>query len=209
MFGGFVVKEARHKNQTNSLSIMKDSFKNDPRTLMRLAREGNKEAFGRLYELYFVPVFRYVYFRVRNKEETEDLVQTVFLKAYRATSGFRETGKPPLAYFFTIAINTVIDHWRKKKEVALNDPEKTFSKLVDDTQNLQEKAEKELNSEILQKAIARLSEEQQKVITLKFISGLSNKEIAEIISKTEEAVRQIQCRGIKALREYLKDSEIL
>ncbi len=208
MFGGFVVKEARHKNQTNSLSIMKDSFKNDPRILMRLAKEGDKEAFGRLYELYFVPVFRYVYFRVRNKEETQDLVQTVFLKAFKAVSGFREMGKPPLAYFFAIAMNAVKDHWKKKKELAL-DLDEVLNKVADDNQHLQEKIEKELNSEILQKAIARLSEEQQKVITLKFISGLSNKEIAEIISKTEEAVRQIQCRGIKALREYLKDSEIL
>ena len=87
----------------------------DAKELMRLAKDGDSEAFGLLYSKYFVPVFRYIYLRLKNKEEAEDLAQTVFLRVYKSLTRFRDQGKEPLAYFFTIARNAIIDYWRKKK----------------------------------------------------------------------------------------------
>ena len=90
----------------------------DPWLLMKLAKEGESEAFSQLYELYFVPVFRYIFFRVQQKETAEDLTQTVFLKAYKAAERFPTEGKNPLAYFFAIAKNTTKDYYRKKKDIS-------------------------------------------------------------------------------------------
>lgn len=119
-----------------------DNLQNDPKILMQLAKSGDAEAFGRLYELYFIPVFRYIYFRVKDKEETNDLTQTVFLKVFCSLPNFKGQNKSPLAYFFTVSRNTVIDHWRAKKEIRLDDPESVFEKIPDKANSPLELAEK-------------------------------------------------------------------
>ena len=179
-----------------------ESEENDPRALMRLAKEGDSRAFNKLYRLYFTPIFRYIYFRVKTKETAEDLAQEVFLKVYRSLAVFKATKASPLAYFFTVARNTVIDYWKKKKDILTDDLE-SF-KAVDKAKNPAEMADIKIAGETLQKAVKKLTEEQQEVIVMKFISDLPNKEIANLLSKTEEAVRQIQCRALKALRQELK-----
>lgn len=186
-----------------------DDFQNDPKILMRLAKAGDAEAFGRLYELYFTPVFRYIYFRIKNKEEANDLVQTVFLKVFRSILNFSEQNKSPLAYFFTVARNTVIDHWRTKKEVLLDDSESVFGQIPDKTNIPSELIEKKETNQAVHRAIKQLTDDQQEVIALKFINGMPNKEIAALLGKTEEAVRQLQCRAIKALRQILKNQDLI
>ena len=181
------------------------SAKEDPRLLMRQAKEGNGEAFGKLYELYFVPIFRYIYFRVQNKEETEDLTQTVFVKVYKAIPRFQERDASPLAYFFAVARNTMTDYWRKKKPMPLY--ESFEHTLHDDASenplSLSEQHDKERG---VMGALNQLGEEQREVILLKFMNGFRNREIAALLDKSEEAVRQLQCRALKKLRAELGNS---
>lgn len=198
-----------HKCEFISLSIMEDDFQNDPKVLIQLAKSGDTEAFGRLYELYFAPVFRYIYFRVKNKEEANDLVQTVFLKVFHSLSNFREQNKSPLAYFFTVARNAVIDRWRAKKEVLLDDPESVLGQIPDKANSPLELVEKEETSQVVRRAIKQLADDQQEVIVLKFINEMPNKEIASLLGKTEEAVRQLQCRALRALRQILKNQNLI
>jgi RNA polymerase sigma-70 factor (ECF subfamily) len=179
-----------------------DRIKN-PSDLMRRAKAGDEEAFALLYKEYFTPVYRYVYFRVRSKHEAEDLTQSVFVKAYEAIDRFEERGKNPLAYFFTIARNTVINHWRKKKEVATGELETLQGRATDLQHNPHELIDDHESVQAIKRGLAALTEEQSEVITMKFLSELSNKEIAEALGKTEEAVRQLQCRGLRALRKNL------
>ena len=172
---------------------------------MRLAKEGSEEAFGLLYDLYFVPVYRYIYFRVKNRQEAEDLTQAVFVKAFENVGGFEERGRAPLAYFFTAARNTVINYWRKKKEESLDALREvqgdTFPATSGDPREAAERSE---TGNMLRQALKNLTEEQQEVITMRFISELSNKEIAELLGKSEDAIRQLQSRGLRELRKYLK-----
>lgn len=179
----------------------------DPRALIILAKEGNKEAFSDLYELYFVPVFRYIYHRVGSREEAEDLAQTVFLKVYNSIYRFEEKGKSPLAYFFTVARNTVIDHARKKKEITVDDLEQVSPGALNIEKDIHESIDREKNLTLIKEAMEDLTEEQREIVSLKFISGLSNMEIAEMIGKNEGAVRQLQCRALKALRGRLTISD--
>lgn len=159
-----------------------------------------KPDFDYIYKNYFTPLFCYILCQTKNRETAEDLVQTVFLKALRQKNS---KGFPPLPYFFTIARNTVIDYWKKKKEITMDISGITFSSLFDEKENLQEKLEKEFEKKNLQKALETLSYEQKEILTLRFINDLSNKEISAMLGKTEEAIRQIQYRGIKKLRSLI------
>ena len=184
-----------------------NNLKIDPKALMRLAKGGDSEAFNCLYELYFVPVFRYISLRVKNKEEAEDLTQNVFLKVYRSIPDFQEQNKPPLAYFFTIARNTLIDSWRKKKDSTVN--LEAISETPDPGANPQESTEKRVAAQAIRQIIQNLTEDQREVIILKFINEMPNNEIARLLEKSEDAIRQLQCRALKALREQIKNSELL
>lgn len=179
---------------------------NDPKDLMQLAKNGDTEAFGRLYELYFTPVYRYIYLRTKSKEEAEDLTQVVFIKVFKSIGGFQEQNKQPLAYFFTVARNTVIDHWRKKKEVLSDKPPETLS--AESFENPQNLIDQKSTAQAIYKSLENLTEEQQEVIILKFINDLTTAEIATVLDKKEDAVRQLQCRALKILKQYFNKHDI-
>ncbi|MDD4902464.1 MAG: RNA polymerase sigma factor [Patescibacteria group bacterium] len=181
--------------------------KNDPGVLMKKAKEGDDEAFSLLYEAYFSPVFRYIYFRVQDQAIAEDLTQTVFLKVYEKLPVYEDQDRPPLAYFFTIARNKVIDHWRKNKEVKLPDAENFLAQVPDPAANAEELLSRAGAEKMVSQALEILSEDQREAIILKFINELSNREIADLLDKNEEAVRQLQCRGLRNLREYFQRLE--
>ena len=175
---------------------------NKEKSNMEKSREYQSD-FEVVYADYFSPLFRYIFSQTKNREVAEDLVQNVFLKVLkqRNKSSFKDL--PPLPYFFTIARNTIIDYWRKKKEVSMNISETLFSSLIDNQESPQEKLEKESTDNNLEKALNNLTFEQKEILTLRFISDLSNKEISQILGKSEEAIRQIQYRAIKKLREII------
>lgn len=174
----------------------------DPKELIERAKAGDSEAFSMLYEHYLTPVFRYIYFRVGGKEEAEDLAQTVFIKAYKALSSFRQQGKDPLAYFYTIARNTVIDFQRKRREI-LGDTAETIEAVADQNTDVMHGITDRFEHERIQRAFRQLSDDQRDAVVLRFINDMSNEEIAAVMGKTEVAVRQLHSRGLKTLRELL------
>jgi RNA polymerase sigma-70 factor (ECF subfamily) len=186
-----------------------DKPKNDPQRLMSLAKSGDQEAFADLYQLYFVPIYRYIYTRVKDREVTNDLTQSVFLKVYTALPNFEEKNHSPLAYFFTVARNIVIDYWRSKKEVHTGDQTNVLENIPDNTDNPLEVAEAKETRQAVREAIQSLTVDQQEVINLKFMNGLSNREVSRIMERTEEAIRQLQCRAIQSLRQILLNQKII
>lgn len=165
------------------------------------AKEGDSDAFNFIYSELFAPLFRYVYFRVNRKEEAEDLTQVVFLKIWSALPGFDvKSGGQFYSWCFSIARNSIMDFWKKKKEVLLEEikiqpsGEENIANLIDDKKV----------GEAVKKAILSLNEEQQDIMVLKFINELSNKEIAETLGKSEEAVRQAQSRALKELKVSMR-----
>ncbi|MSR76556.1 MAG: sigma-70 family RNA polymerase sigma factor [Candidatus Ryanbacteria bacterium] len=174
------------------------SKKKDPRELIARAKDGDRDAFGELYAEYFTPIWRYIFYRVRSREETEDIVQNVFIKAFVSVSRFEQQKVDPLAYFYTIARNTLIDYWRKKKDV----PIEHAALIRDNDADPHELVMQMENRTLAQKAIAKLEGDQREVIVLRFINDLSVRETAHIMGKSEAAVRQMQLRAIKAMREH-------
>lgn len=180
-------------------------MESDPIALIKKAKEGNTEAYGALYKMYLTPVYRYVYIRVRDKSLAEDIAQNVFLKVFQVVSRFEDTGKSPLAYFLTVAKNTLIDHFRKKKDVLGVSEEYNFESVPDTEKTPLQNAELGEASEHLYTALQHLSSDQRQAVSLKYLNSLSNLEIAEFMGKSEDNVRKLQSRGLQALRKHLEE----
>lgn len=175
----------------------------DESSLVRQARAGNAEAFAQLYDAYMERVYRYVYFRVSDRQTAEDITSQVFLRAWEHIRKYRLDGSF-LAWLYTIARNAVIDNYRTRKPlVALDD----VVPVPADTPAPQEVAELRFDSEALRGAIRYLTDEQQHVITLKFIAGYSTDEIARALRKRPGAIRALQMRALQALARHLENDE--
>lgn len=169
--------------------------------LVLLAKNGDEVAFEEIYRSYYTPLYRYVLMRTKNKDISEEMVQDIFLKIFKYLPNWKENHTSPASFFFTVARNTLIDHFRKDKgkiifsdEIVLRFAEENGS---------DDKYKEELSVSILE-AVAKLSEDQQEIITLFYTNDLTYKEISEITGKKEEAIRQTHSRAIKKLREIYK-----
>jgi RNA polymerase sigma-70 factor, ECF subfamily len=173
--------------------------------LVILAKDGDAEAFGHLYEAYLDRIYRYIYFRVTDEQTTEDLISQVFMKAWENLDRYQPSGRPFIAWLYTIAHNTVIDHYRTRKEtVAI---ENTVS-LASDAPSPHEQVELHFEAENLRAALQTLTPEQQQVIVLKFISGMTTDEIARQLQKSAGAIRALQMRALQALAKQMERDKV-
>jgi RNA polymerase sigma-70 factor, ECF subfamily len=167
----------------------------------RVVATRDRDAFGQLYELYIDRIGRYVYYKVGVREEAEDLTEQVFLKAWESIQGFR--GEPAAfpVWIFRLAHNLVIDYHRTHRQTT------ELHEFIEDAHPLPEDVVgARLDNEMLQAAIAKLTDEQQQVVILRFIHGLPHAQVAGIMGKNEVAVRGIQYRAIVALQRILKST---
>ena len=177
------------------------------RQLVLQAQDGNSEAFGQLYDAYMERIYRFVYFRVEDQQTAEDITSQVFLKAWSNLDRFQFSRTPYLAWLYTIAHNAVIDHYRTRKvttaldDVQLSQPD--HSELVENDIDLT------VEMQSVKTALQALTDDQQKVLTLKFIEGMSNNEIAHQLGKREGAIRALQMRGLQALAKQLEEKMAL
>ena len=181
----------------------KTSPMNDIRDILTRAQAGDSDAFGLLYSEYYVPIYRYIYLRTKNPEQTEDLTQDVFLKIYKTIGSIDPTVSSPIGYFYTIARNTLIDYWRKKSTATVSDDE-LISQVADASPGALDAASLKEQSSLLYECLEELTEEQREVITLRFIQELSTAEIAAQLGKKETAIRQMQVRGLRTLSKIFK-----
>ena len=181
------------------------------RDLVNKAQNGDDHAFAEIYGRYFTPIYRFIYFKVGNREEAEDLTQTVFMKVFKSLDRFRFRDNPFSSWIYRIANNMVIDFFRKKKSLPLLDenPEDWQLEFADDALNPVEEAEELELAWSARQAIAEMKDPDRQVLVMRYIDGLSYKDIAETIGKTEEAVRQISSRSIRALKMIFKNKGLL
>lgn len=173
------------------------------RQLVLQAQAGNAEAFGQLYDAYMERIYRFIYFRVEDQQTAEDITSQVFLRAWNNLDRFRLGRTPYLAWLYTIAHNAVIDHYRTRKvttaleDVRLSQPD--YAEVVENVIDI------EVEMKSIKSAMQTLTGDQQQVLMLKFIEGMSNDEIARHLGKREGAVRALQMRGLRALAKQLEE----
>ncbi len=163
------------------------------------SQEGDKEAFAGIYDHYFDQIYRYVFFRVK-AEEVDDIVETVFIKCWVNLEKYEKRDVSFGAWLFRIAHNAVIDHRRAHRPILPIDP-RTEDESVSAAPK--KKTEQVLAAKEVREAVDQLREPYKQVVTLKFLIGLSNSEIAEILGQREGNVRVLQFRALKELKEKL------
>jgi RNA polymerase sigma-70 factor (ECF subfamily) len=177
----------------------------DDSTLVALARE-DRAAFGELYERYARKVYNYIYYRVGNHHDAEDLTARVFHRALLHIRTYVERGLPFQAWLYRIAHNLVANWHRdrnRRKVIPLD--EFVAARLREDAPDGATEAREE--QERLMSAIRELPEERQQLLILKFVDRLSNQEIGEIMERSEGAIKSLYHRTLLSLRETLEDDE--
>lgn len=148
----------------------------------------NKEDFGLIYAKYRGAVFAYLSKRVdHNKEIADDLAEETFLHALENISYFALTGKSYLSYLLTIAHNILLNYYRTKKPVALDECESIITSGSEE--ETLERAEIHQEAEAVITAIHKLDQMGEQLLSLRYEKGLSIKNIAKIIHKTPNAVK--------------------
>jgi len=187
--------------------VSPDGPDDEDRNLALRAGKGDAAAFGALYDRYVGAVYRYVFYRVRNDADAEDLVSDVFMRALRAIPRY-EPRVAFLAWLYRIARNAVIDRARRSRvqisfEDALAHP--GVDQVVEPDASILALSDKVA----VRGALAKLTPLQQEVIVLRFVEGYSTLEIANLVGKREGTVRGIQFRALEALRALIPSREAL
>jgi RNA polymerase sigma-70 factor (ECF subfamily) len=167
---------------------------------LKLAAQGDQEAFGVLYERYVSRIYSYIYYRTGNQHDAEDLTARVFFRAMRHVENYKDRGLPLSAWLYRIAHNLVANWHRdnsRKKEIPLDE-----IILVRHSGELPEAVliENEEKENLLG-VIHRLPADRQQLIILKFVEHLSNAEIGQVMGRSEGAVKSLYHRTLLSLRD--------
>lgn len=171
--------------------------------LVELARGGDKEAFGLLYDHYHVSVYRFLSYRVGSQLLAEDLTSETFFRALRSMNSFRWQGKDFGAWLMTIARNLATDHFKAGRT--------RLERTTEDMETLDTTAEgpesevlANLDNQELLSALQELPQEQRECLVMRFLEGLAISETAERMGRSPGAVKQLQLRGVRNLAKLVR-----
>ena len=174
--------------------------------LLKRTIQGEQQAFGALYEHYLDQIYRYVFYRVGNASEAEDLTEVVFLKAWQALrrqSAAKANVQNFRAWLFRIAHNAVIDHYRSNNpEVPLDQ----VTQMKDSQLAPEEQLVANQRTQRLAQVMAKLEPNLQQVLTCRFINQLSHAETAQIMGISEANARVLQHRALKLMHGLMTES---
>src|SRR3989344_9058424 len=146
--------------------------------LIARAREGDKDAYGQIYQLFYKRIYRYCHFNLSRNETAQDVCQETFLRAWRSISSFsQKKGGSFQAFLFKIARNLIIDLSRKKKEFSIEN----YEQQVDPAQDLDEKLQRQQEIEGVRSALARLDEKDRQIVILRYFEEMTTYEAAKIV----------------------------
>lgn len=176
----------------------------DDNELIKLAQNGQADAYGELYERHVSAVYRFLYARLDNRMDAEDFTEEVFLRAWNSLSTYDERGIPFLAFLLIVARNVLIDHYRRNgrspqhvpiEDIQLSDPEPEPGEVMTT----------KIKHDELRQALDQLRDDYQEVLVLRFLNDLSPNETAQVMKRSTGAVRVLQHRAIAALRKTLEE----
>lgn len=189
--------EALHEEQT-----IVEQAKSDP------------EAFGRLYDAYYQPIFGYLAKRVGNAETAQDLTSETFFQALKNIGRYRDQGKPFKAWLYAIAIAQVGNFFRGRKKIlpVLTDefPEVAADELMrPDYQAIEDEDIQATREQLkrLEGYMKQLSEKWQTILTLRYWDNLTVPEIADTLNMKEGTVKSHIHRALKRLQSLMNEQE--
>lgn len=167
------------------------------------AAEGDFDAIEKICLDTWEPLYRFIYYKVQNREEAEDITQETYVKTLKYFHKDKFPQENFLGFLKTVSPNVIRDRWRQKQRrgVSVNLQEINPQEVASD-----DKQSDIAQRLVLKNALAKLSEEQRIIIDLRIIRGYSVAETAKLVGKTESAVRTAQYRALKTLAQILDDS---
>ncbi len=176
----------------------------DESRLLKRARKNDSVAWSLIYELYYPRIYAFMLTRIRDGMLAEDLAADVFVNALRAIETYEERGLAFAAWLYRIAHNRLIDHYRRNGRTgtdSLDEMDESGDRLADKA--IITDGGVDLDRIDLQTAMRLLSAEQQQIVHLRFIEGMTSDQVAGVMNKTVAAVKIMQHRALKALKQSL------
>lgn len=161
------------------------------------AAQKDPSRFGELYEHNFERVYAFIARRVRNRAEAEDLTSDVFHRALANLGRFEWRGAPFAAWLLRIASNAIADHWQRAARQQGNpQAEKTDEADLEDVERRGR----------LFRLVSSLPADQRRVLVERFLQQRSIRDIAQILGRSEGAVKQLQFRALENLRARMSET---
>ncbi len=182
----------------------------------------DKEAFEKIYDVYAVRIFRFIYLKTSSKETAEDLTSEVFLKCWRYIKNIGERSSDDDflknekigPFIYKVARNLLIDFYRKKQFITVEIDQEIKNRISDGKQDIFRMVGLKEDIEEARKALRDIKDEYREVIILRHVENLQIEEIAEVMEKNEGSVRTLIHRAMKSLgkkmeeRKNKKDEEL-
>lgn len=168
-----------------------------------------EKQFSKIYDQNIDKIYRFVFLKVNSQEIAEDLTSKVFLRGWEAykksqnpTPNTQHPIENPRAFLYQIARNLVVDHYREKGRTQIVSVDYA-PQITDPRTNLQESAIINADLEKVKLVIKDLNDDHQNVIIWHYLDGMSIKETAKLLDRSEEATRVLLHRALNSLRERL------
>ncbi|MFL0245733.1 RNA polymerase sigma factor [Candidatus Clostridium stratigraminis] len=162
----------------------------------------DEESIGKLCNSTWEAVYRFVYYKVQNQEEAEDITQETYIKAIRYIRNNRAKIDNTIGFLKTVSLNVMRDRWRKNKRqgtlINIDDINPKDAAIRDLTEDIGQQ-------DAVQNALLKLNEDQRSVIDLRILKGYSVADTAKKMDKTEGNIRTLQFRALQNLSKLLKN----
>ncbi len=165
---------------------------------LQLVKQAQSEiwAFERLYEFYLPKLYNYAFYRTGSKQEAEDVVSLTFIKALEYLKKREAKCISFKNWLYKVCSNIIIDNWRTNSHAQCTLPYCCDNNDVDFSEKIADKM-------MILRALHKLTEEQQQVLLLRYAQDLSISQVAQIMGKSEGAVKQLAYRGLKNMKERM------
>lgn len=167
---------------------------------LRQAKKFDRRALAAIYDEYHQPLYRYIYRQVGDVDTARDLTGAVFQRFLQALRQGKGPDEYLRAWLYRTAHNVVVDHYRRQKHRQHLPLGEELLTTTDDPVRL---AEQHLSAEAVRAALQQLTPDQRQVVALKFLEGMSNHEVAEVLDKPVSAVKSLQHRALAAMQRLL------
>ena len=177
----------------------------DEYQLLARARQLDPAALAEIHETYYAAIFRYVAFRVGDRDTAEDLTSEVFTRLLTALRDKNAPQNTLRGWLYGVAARVVSDHHRKTyraPQVELDEA------LVSNDHDPADIIERKLTQDNVKRAMQDLTEEQRHVLSLRFGADMPIQDVARILGKSEGAIKQLQARAVAALARKLSPQAV-
>lgn len=171
------------------------------------ARKLDEEALASIYDAFSSALYRYAVHQLGDAQAAEDIVSETFFRLLRSIGAGGGPEKHLKSYLYRVAHNLIIDQYRRNPIIEVN-IDSEISALADGNKNPERQVETSFEQEELRNNLWNLTADQRQVIVLKYLEGLNNQEVADVLGKPVGAIKALQHRGLNSLRRMLAKDEL-